>query len=130
MAKKPPLSLVTNSEPAGTGLSPPATLGKAGKTLWRSIQGEFAIGDAGGLALLGLACEAMDRISSLKAMIARDGEVVVTRSGIRAHPALKEENHCRSFIVRTLSRLGVLDEPVKSLGRPGKAIGWSPFDAD
>jgi hypothetical protein len=127
MAKKPPLTLVTDAEPDGTGLSPPATLGKAGKVLWRKIQSEYGIGDAGGLVLLNLACEAADRAASLKAVILRDGEVISGRSGLRAHPALREEGNCRMFIARTLARLGCLDEPLKAVGRPSHALGWQGF---
>jgi hypothetical protein len=30
----------------------------------------------------------------------------------------------RAFVVRTLSRLGLEFEPVKSVGRPSQGLGW------
>jgi hypothetical protein len=73
-----------------------------------------------------LLASAADRASRLKAVIDHDGEVVRGRDGIRAHPALKEELACRGFIVRTLHRLGLDVEAVRSPGRPGSAVGWVP----
>ena len=39
---------------------------------------------------------------ALRAAIDRDGEVVQTRTGPRAHPGLRDELSNRAFIVRTL----------------------------
>jgi hypothetical protein len=50
---------------------------------------------------------------------------VRTRTGIRAHPALRDELN-RAFITRTLTKLGIATEPIKSPGRPGGGIGWIP----
>jgi hypothetical protein len=98
--------------------------------LWHRIQAEFAIADAGGVELLLQACAALDRAEALRARIDQDGEVVSTRHGLKAHPALRDEIANRSFIVRTLSRLGVTDEGIKPLGRPPRGgVGWRP-DAD
>jgi hypothetical protein len=54
--------------------------------------------------------------------IDRDGEVVHTRNGPKAHPALRDELAGRAFIVRTLERLGLNVETIKPMGRPSK--GW------
>jgi hypothetical protein len=64
------------------------------------------------------ACAAADRAEKLRTLIDRDGEVVKTKFGLKDHPALKHEIACRSFIVRTLARLGLDLEPVQSVGRP------------
>jgi hypothetical protein len=64
-------------------------------------------------------------IEALAAEVALDGPVVRSRGGPRAHPALKELLATRSFVVRTLARLGLDVEPVRSTpGRPGNPIGW------
>jgi hypothetical protein len=89
----------------------------SGTALWNSIQSEFRISDAGGVELLLQACEASDRLAGLRARIEADGEVITTRGGPKAHPALREELAGRAFIVRTLVRLGVTDQPLKPVGR-------------
>jgi hypothetical protein len=139
MAEKPktPLGIVTAPAPVvgapGTvPPPPPRELGASGLALWDSIQTEFRIGDAGGIELLLQACQAADRVAGLAARIAEDGEVIVTRGGPRAHPAIREELALRAFIVRTLVRLGVTDQPLKLVGRPPNGgLGWrGPQHAD
>jgi hypothetical protein len=58
------------------------------------------------------------------------GERIVTKSGPKAHPCIREETSVRAFICRTLQRLGITDEPVKPTGRPAKGFGWRGPDAD
>jgi hypothetical protein len=110
---KPPLTLVG---PGSTAPAPPRTLGPHG----------LHILDCGGVELLCLACQALDRAESLSEAIAAEGETVRTRTGIRAHPALRDEPANRAFITRTLTKLGIATEPIKSPGRPGGGIGWIP----
>jgi hypothetical protein len=43
----------------------------------------------------------------------------VIKGVVRDHPALKHEIANRSFVVRTLTRLGLNVEPVRGPGRPG-----------
>jgi hypothetical protein len=43
--------------------------------------------------------------------------------GIRDHPALKHELANRSFVSKTLVRLGLDVEPVRGIGRPGHGLG-------
>jgi hypothetical protein len=131
MAEKPaktPLAVVTGpaSLPgAAVPSPPPRDLGASGLQLWNAIQGEFRISDAGGIELLLQACEASDRIAGLAARIAEDGEIIETRAGPRAHPAIREETALRGLLCRTLSRLGVTSVPVKAIGRPPTGgIGW------
>jgi len=64
------------------------------------------------------ACLAADRVDELAAIIDQDGARVVTKTGLRDHPCLKHELAARAFIVKTLQRLGVTNEPLKSIGRP------------
>jgi hypothetical protein len=60
-----------------------------------------------------------DRIAEYGEIIAHDGPVVATKHGPKEHPLLKIELANRSFVVRTLARLGLNMEPVKGMGRPG-----------
>jgi hypothetical protein len=113
---KPPLSVVNLSSSAP---KPPANLGPAGVNLWRSIMAEYDVSDAGGQALLEQAAAAYDRAERLRVEIDRDGEIVRSRTGMREHPGLRGELAARSFVCRTLQRLGINLEVVRTApGRP------------
>jgi hypothetical protein len=127
MAKRPKLILV---EPGANAFPPPRKLGRHGLALWNRVQNDFGIQDVGGVELLCLACQGLDRAESLAAAINSDGETVRTRTGVKAHPALRDELAARAFVVRTLAKLGITSEPVKPVGRPNRGIGWTGDDAD
>jgi hypothetical protein len=97
---------------------------------WRRVYAEYAIEDVGGIELLAQAAAALDLVEALSARIAKDGEVIYVKGIPKAHPALKEPLSCRSFIVRTLHRLGLNVETVKPVGRPSGGIGitWNRGD--
>jgi hypothetical protein len=123
---KTPLTLVGN-RPETDAIPVPKTvkLGRSGTNLWRSIQSEFRIEDAGGVALLMQACLTADRAQALADYIDVDGEIIKGKSGLRAHPAIREELACRALFCRILARLGVTNEPIKAVGRPSTGgVGW------
>ncbi len=124
MAKKPKLTLVNATPPDLT--APPANLGEAGASLWRAVMAEYQIGDTGGLALLGQACAAVDRLAEYAEIIKRDGMLVHTARGPKEHPLLRHELSARSFVCRTLTRLGLSVESIKPVGRPGQFTAWTP----
>jgi hypothetical protein len=98
---------------------PPPNLEEAGKNLWNRITGAYDISDEGGRELLRQCCYAADRAESLRRQIDEAGELLITRSGLREHPGLRHELAARAFICRTLSRLGLDVEPLRSTaGRP------------
>src|SRR5262245_49431494 len=109
--KKQPSLKVGNDEQSG-GV-PQRNLGEHGTSLWHQIMSEYEITDAAGLQLLTQACLACERAERLRNQINRDGEVVRVRNGmLRAHPALQQELANRTFVVKTLQRLGLTDEPL------------------
>jgi phage terminase small subunit len=120
---KPPLTLIG---PGATIPPPPRTLGPTGLSLWSRVQAEYRILDCGGAEILCIACEATDRIQSLSAAIAEDGETIRTRGGLKANPLLRDELANRALVARLLSKLGINVEPVKSPGRPSSGLGWIP----
>jgi len=121
--EKPPLSVVSD---ATVAISPPRKLGPHGTALWTAIQSEYGIGDRGGIELLAQACASLDRAEDLAEAINRDGAVIYSRLGVpKTHPACKDELGCRAFVTRTLERLGVTVEPLKSAGRPPTPSGWT-----
>jgi hypothetical protein len=101
----------------------PAGLGKHGSSLWRRIMAEFNIQDVGGKELLFQACAASDRAEDCREAIKKDGQLISTKGGPRAHALIREELNARSFLVRTLQKLGVTLEPIKAMGRPPKPLG-------
>jgi hypothetical protein len=124
--EKPPFSVV--SALLVQIPDPPRPLGIHGRQLWDRTQREYQIVDVGGCELLSQACAAEDTAESLAEAIARDGHVIHSRTGVpRTHPAVKDELACRAFVVRTLERLGLNVEAVKTPGRPpGGGLGWIP----
>ena len=120
---KPTLSVV---DPDSSFPQPPRPLGQHGLRLWNSVMADYAIDDIGGIELLTLICQATDRAESCRETIDKDGERVKTRTGMRSHPLLRDELQNRAFIARTLDRLGITAEAVKSMGRPSEPVGWRP----
>ncbi len=118
-AKK--LNLVPSPKP--DRLQPPRQLGDPGRALWQSITSEYDVRDAGGIEMLLQACTALDRAESLKSQIDADGEILRTNAGVRDHPGLKHEIAARSFLVRTLQKLGLDVEPIRPVGRPPGPFG-------
>jgi hypothetical protein len=117
---KPPLRIVANPDGTGPQLPQPSrALGGAGRGLWRRVIEEYVVEDVAGIELLTQCCAALDRAEALSARVEEDGEIVRTPTGIKAHPAIKEELACRGFVVRTLVRLGLNFEPLRAgPGRP------------
>ena len=99
------LQVVGDAPPAA---KPPRKLGRHGENLWRTIMTEYRIEDAGGIDMLLSACQQLDRAESCREIIDKDGEIIRNKKiGAREHPLLKHELAPRSFVVRTLQRLGL-----------------------
>jgi hypothetical protein len=114
--EKPELTVI---DPKPNRLAPPSTLGKAGATLWSSIQNEYRVDDAPGMATLLEICRAADRAAEYAEAIERDGVTVRTKAGIREHPLVKIELATRAFITRALHRLNLdVEAPRDTVGRP------------
>lgn len=97
----------------------PAGLEQHGAELWVAIHTEYEINDIGGRAMLQQACAALDMAFRCRRRIDAKGEILAGRT-VREHPLLKIELQCRAFVVRTLARLGLAFEALRSgPGRPG-----------
>ena len=122
MAKKPvkpTLKLVS----ASTAIPRPRKFGQHGRALWDHILSEYDITESGCVEVLVQICLTKDRAEALAAEIDRDGPTVMTKHGMKEHPALRAELGCRAFITRNLQRLGLNLEVIKPVGRPS---GYSP----
>src|SRR5262245_2521782 len=107
-------------------LAPPASLGRAGATQWRTIMNEYRIEDSGGRAILLQICAAADNLADCDIAIARDGAMISSRTGPKEHPLLKQRLALRAFICRSVQRLGLNLEASKPVGRPpGPAKGYT-----
>src|SRR5262245_57575573 len=104
--KSAPLTVIENAP------IQPQKLDSTGESLWNRVQNEYRIADVGGLELLFQACQAAVRADELACIIDADGARIVTKTGPKAHPCLRDEIAARSFIVRTLQRLGITDEVI------------------
>jgi hypothetical protein len=124
-SRKPTLTVVGTSP---NSPAPPRKLGKYGRHLWDRVHREYRLEDCGSIEMLAQVCGAVDRIESLRAGIDRDGEIVKTRNGPRAHPGMRDELAGRAFVVRTLARLGLSYDTLKPVGRPSTGIGWTGDD--
>ena len=109
------LSVVGTAE---IGPKPSRKLGQHGANLWKAVTTEYVIADSAGIEMLTSACQQLDRAEALREAIDRDGEVIRSKAGLREHPGLKHELAARSFVVRTLARLGLDIEAIRPVGRP------------
>jgi hypothetical protein len=123
MAEKTPnISLVK----AAGAPKAPRKLGPHGSNLWRAVHAEYQIDDIGGIELLALACESLDRSEACKEQINSEGQVLKTKTGWREHPLLKHETQSRALAARLLGRLGLDVEALRSgPGRPPLTQGFT-----
>jgi P27 family predicted phage terminase small subunit len=93
---------------------PPAHLKAAGSALFERVIEEFDL-NAAETELLAAACVALDRLTEARELLDRDGLVVESRAGPRAHPAFQIERDSRVAFDRILARLHltgvVADQP-------------------
>jgi hypothetical protein len=120
MAKK--IRLVSNS-PNIDAVATPSELGEHGRALWSQVHAEYDVSDIGGRAMLREACRSLDRAEQYAARIDAEGAVVKTKTGPKEHPLVKAELAARAFVVRTLVRLGLNFEPVRTA--PGRPPGFA-----
>lgn len=87
-----------------------------GAALWRSLVTEFAIADAAGIALAGVAAECADRLAAAREAIENHGEIVVDRYGApKLNPACTLEKDARNGLLSALKALDLGVEPDEAL---------------
>lgn len=97
----------------------PSTLSAPARDLWRSLVAEYGIADAAGLSLLQAAMQSWDRAAQARELIARDGPLVQSGSGPRAHPAIAMERDALRAFLTAMRQLNFDVEPLRDgPGRP------------
>lgn len=85
---------------------PPAGLSAASKKLWRELRDQYGISDSAGLLILASAMQAHTRAERARAIITKEGEVVLDRFQQRkANPACQVERDARSGMLMALRQL-------------------------
>ena len=102
------------------GPKAPAGLSDEARRRWTELQCEYAIVDAGGLRVLDMFAQALDRYLAARRQIDTDGATQLDRFGqVRAHPLLTVERDSRAAVLSALRQLGLDLEPVRDqAGRP------------
>ncbi len=95
----------------------PTGLSAAGKRLWTSVTGHYEL-DEHEARLLLEACRTVDLLDLLEAAVRRDGPLVSSPQGERAHPAAVEARQQRITLARLLAALRLPDEEADA--RPGR----------
>lgn len=91
----------------------PRGLNTEAAILWRKITSQFDISDAGGLAILQTACEALTSMRKMEKIVSDEGISSKDRFGqIKAHPLLAMIRDCRSQYLAALKQLNLDLEPL------------------
>ena len=112
--------------------SPPPGLSPEARIWWATLQDEYQVHDAGGLAVLAAAAEAFDRARQARLLIEAEGMTTVDRFGqARAHPAVAVERDARDQMLKALSSTKSRPRAVEIGRRPpaGVAIDAHKKDA-
>jgi len=111
-------------EPPSSRPRTPSGLSAGGRSLWKEVTDDWEL-DQQGLRLLTDAVQTASAIDRLEALVRKDGDVITTPQGPRAHPALVEARQQRIVLARLLSALRVPESVPEegAVSRPQKRAG-------
>ena len=93
-----------------------------GKRLWTELTQDYGIADAGGQALLVVACEALDRMRGAQKLIEKHSICVKTAGGgLKTNPAVATERDARNGFLAAIRQLNLDVQPPNPA--PGKPPG-------
>src|SRR3954470_1663415 len=104
---------------------PPADLGADARELWSSVVDAFDL-EEHERALLVEACRTVDLLAKLDAEVRRDGPLIDSSQGLRAHPAATEARQQRIALARLLAALRLPageDGDQQAGARPQRRVG-------
>lgn len=99
----------------------PEGLGEPGRRLWSSVVSTYEL-DEHERALLVEAVRTVDLLDDLDAAVRRDGVIVDTATGTKAHPAAVEARQQRIALARLLAALRLPDGE-DGTARPPRRVG-------
>ncbi len=100
--------------------APPRGLGREAKRLWLDCHEDFCFGPDS-LALLRVACFALERLLQAKKILDREGVTFKTETGqIKQHPACSVEKDARSGFVQAIRLLGISYDEAGFRRGPGR----------
>jgi hypothetical protein len=101
----------------------PKGLSAAAKRWWTLMKTDYGIEDTGGIAVLTLAAQALDRAEAARMAIDNDGMFMTDRWGAkRPHPAVAVERDARAAMLSAIKSLRLDLEPLRGPGRPPGAF--------
>jgi P27 family predicted phage terminase small subunit len=99
----------------------PSNLGHSGREFWKKISAEFVL-ESHHSELLAQACKSLDRISTAREVLDKDGLTFIDKFGqIKPHPAVAIELANKTIFARLLRELGL--DVSKSDTRPPRVGG-------
>lgn len=101
---------------------PPTGTSEAGRRLWCAVVAEYEL-DEHELALLREAVRTVTLLGELDAAVRRDGALLDTAKGPRAHPAVVEARQQRITLARLLAALRMPADVQHGDGRPQRRTG-------
>jgi phage terminase small subunit len=98
----------------------PGHLSAEAKLIWKELTSEYAVEDAGGLAILKTGLEAYDRATGARLAIDKEGLTIPDRFGaLKPHPLLACERDARAQWLAALKAMNLDIEPLRDgPGRP------------
>jgi P27 family predicted phage terminase small subunit len=99
----------------------PKHLRSDGRKLWKTVTSEYRL-EPDALALLTLACEALDRCADCRRYVDEHGVSFTNKAGVpRMRPEAIAERDARAAVARILGKLGLDLEPLHPA--PGRPAG-------
>lgn len=100
-------------------------LGTAGKAHWKRTLASFELADEE-LAVLRVACQALDDMETARAQLTKDGSVVRNAKGeLKQHPAMLNLRDARTCFLRSMKQLKLTEARTgrRGIGRPSGTKG-------
>lgn len=104
---------------------PPAGLGSDARKMWSAVMDDYDL-EEHERALLVEACRTVDLLAKLDAEVRRDGPLLDSSQGLRAHPAATEARQQRIALARLLAALRLPageDGDQQAGARPQRRVG-------
>jgi phage terminase small subunit len=96
----------------------PPGLDGPGRALWKAVLGDYELSPAE-MAVLEVACRALDRVRAAEKVLAEDGLTVSGRWGPQPHPLILVARDAGTQLRAAIKQLGVALDDDEKIARPG-----------